>query len=447
MDASYLINQVLAIQDLKCIFSVACGDLKSLKIYTIAKRPQKNCLNCHFPGLHNHGWRTKTVQVPQMGIFNQVFVDIRFERLKCPVCGCVQSHLPSGIHKKFDGFSTSFVECAGRLMEETTCAASSRLLGCNAKTLWSMDNYRTKLLKKHFKLPSDLDVSKLSADEVHFRTFQSTDRKRTDSPRWDIRFITNLVATKHAKIIANHRARNDHSLRNCLRVLTKEQLASVDFFALDMHPGFMSIAKKMCPNANICVDRFHLAQKLNDAFDLVRKNELWKARKMHDHFQSAMLSPGRRFMFLERNPNLTFEEENRLAKIKMLNNQIHNAMLIVDYFHKVLDEKSVAPFRNKLTTWYRLVRESKNKHMKNFAKLVRKYRINIENYIRSNLTTAVSEGLNNKIRVLKAMAYDYSNEESYMNKILQRCGFLNSRCMDTAPLYFSSDFGTQTVHH
>lgn len=447
MDVSNLIVQVLGIQDLKLCFFIACSDFQSFKLFTEVKRPTRGCNSCHYPALLNHGWRSKTIQVPPIGIFNQVFLEIRFERLKCPVCGCVQSFLPAGIHKKFDGYSTSFVETAGRLMEETTCAASSRLLGCNAKTLWSMDNYRTKILKKHFKIPKDLDVSKLSADEVHFRTHKNINRTNPFSPRWDIRFITNLVATNHAKIIANHQARNDISLKNCLRVLTKEQLSKVEFFALDMHQGFMRAAQRLCPNANICVDRFHLVQKLNESFDKVRKSELWKAKKINDEFQQIMLSPGRRFMFLEKNPQLTYEEHNMLGKLKLINTDINNAMLIVDYFHKVLDEKYVGSFRTKLTQWYNLVREAKNKHLLGFARLVRKYRVNIENYIKSNLTTAVSEGLNNKIRVLKAMAYDYSNEESYMNKILQRCGFLNSNCMDTTPLYCNSDFGTIPVHH
>lgn len=447
MDVSSLINICLGFQDLNLVSYISCSDFQSLKIYTTAKRPQMCCKNCNFPGFHNHSWRKKTIQVPPMGIYNHVLVEIKYERLKCALCNTVQSQAPSGIHKKFEGFSTSFVEKSGRLMEETTCAASSRLLHCNAKTLWSMDNYRTKVLKKQFKLPKDLDISKLSADEVHFRTKKNTKRESPFSPRWDIQFITNLVATNCSKIIANHPNRNDLSLKNCLKVLTKEQLSKVKFFALDMHAGFMKVAGKMCPNADICVDRFHLVQNMNEAFDAVRKSEFARAKKINDSFQQTMLSPGRRFMFLEKNPNLTFEEENMLGKLKMLNTPIHNAMLIVDYFHKVLDEKYIGPFRNKLARWYLLVRESKNKHMLKFAKLVRKYRINIENYIKSNLTTAISEGLNNKIRVLKAMAYDYSNEESFQNKILQRCGFLNSRSMDTNPLYLSSDFGTNPVHH
>ncbi|MCM2282835.1 MAG: transposase [Bdellovibrionaceae bacterium] len=119
-----------------------------------------------------------------------------------------------------------------------------------------------------------------------------------------------------------------------------------------------------------------------------------------------------------------------------MNQNINTAMLLVEYFHAVLDKKNVKDFRKALELWYGLVKESGLKPLKDFARLVRKYRLNIETYIRSHLTTAVSEGLNNKIKVLKRMGYGYTNEESFMNKILQRCGFLNSGYIPTNSWFF-----------
>ena len=76
------------------------------------------------------------------------------------------------------------------------------------------------------------------------------------------------------------------------------------------------------------------------------------------------------------------------------------------------------------------------KSFKKFALKIMKYRKHIEAYIKSNLTTAVSEGLNNKIKVFKRAGYNYTNEDSFKNKILQRCGFLNSTYINTNFLYW-----------
>jgi transposase len=53
--------------------------------------------------------------------------------------------------------------------------------------------------------------------------------------------------------------------------------------------------------------------------------------------------------------------------------------------------------------WYLVVRESKLEPFVKLARTIRRYRKNIEVYIKSRLTTAVAEGLNNKIKVLRRM--------------------------------------------
>jgi transposase len=109
--------------------------------------------------------------------------------------------------------------------------------------------------------------------------------------------------------------------------------------------------------------------------------------------------------------------------------------LLVKCFHKALDYKKVHLFREALKTWYIIVRNSKLKPFLKLAKTIRKYRKNIEAYIESRLTTA-AEGLNNKIKVLKRMAYGYSNPVSFCRKILQRCGYLNHLSINTDEFFF-----------
>jgi transposase len=238
------------------------------------------------------------------------------------------------------------------------------------------------------------------------------------------------------KVVACKPGRDEGSLSRCFAELSPEQLSKVRYISVDMNPSYFKSILRTCPQAEIAVDRFHLVQKLNETFDDVRKLEYQKAAKRRDAFQTTMLSRGNRFMYLERVDTKSIEEHNMLGKIKMLNDQISNAMIITDYFHRVLDEKGVLNFRKRLAKWYGLVRESRSKAFTSFAKLVRKYRRNIEAYIKTGLTTAVSEGINNKIKVLKRMGYGYTNRKAFQNKILQRCGFLNSAHINTSFMFW-----------
>jgi transposase len=439
MDFSQIIIEALGLQDLTINSIKLNSENLSAEITAQMVFEKARCGHCEDFLLEVHQWQDRDIRLPAWGNYSHVTLKLRYPRGLCRSCFKIRTARIPFLHPQFTSLSCGLAEQAGRMMEEYTCAGVARLLRLDEKTLWRLDQWRMKKMHEELDLTehlSDMNLSKMSADEVHFRTIDEPRRDHPFAPRWSVQFITNLVCTKEAKVIANAAGRDAQALATCLKVLSKPQRLGVEFFAIDMNPGYFRAVSKLCPNTEIAVDRFHLVQQLNEYFDKVRKDELHKAKKNKKEFEEIMLSPSRRFMFLERNAVLSIEESNMLGKLKVLNTNISNAMIIVDYFHKVLEEKGVHGFRSKLATWYGMVRSSKLIPLRKFALLVRKYRMNIEAYIRSNLTTAISEGLNNKIRVLKAMAYGYTNERSFMLKILQRCGLLNSSYIDTRKWYW-----------
>lgn len=397
---------------------------------------QSRCQRCGQSFLGLHQWQKKYLRLPPFGISKSVHLQLSYPRGKCYFCEKVQASALNFVHPVFGGLTCSFVERAGRMMEEMTCAAVSRLLNIDRKLLWKIDQWRMDYLKQFHKIPDDLDLSKLSADEVHFITRRHQKKQSPFSPKYYVEYVTNLVCTNHSKVLSNAIGRSYSSLILCLNVLSEEKLEQVKFVSVDMHKEFFKAIKQKCPEAEIAVDRYHLVESMNRVFNKLRQSEYEKAKRKKDHFQMGMLEPGRKFILSQRNPQLSIEESNMLGKLKMLNLNINAGMLVVDVFHKVLDQKGIEKFRTWLKHWYQLVRESKLKLFKKFALQVKKYRKNIEAYIRSRLTTAVSEGLNNKIKVLKRMGYNYTNEKSFQNKILQRCGFLNSTWINTNFLFW-----------
>lgn len=397
---------------------------------------KSHCSNCGLLHKKVHDWELKVLKGPPLGIFKSV--TLKYQRIRgfCESCQKNTLCVADFIHPEFKQYTCSFAETAGRLMEETTCEAASRLLDANSKSLWSLDQWRMKYLFQFMKLPEDMDVTELSADEVHFKSVK-LERTNLFSKFYDIKFITNLVCTSNSKVLFNAAGRDFKALENCLNVLSPGQRLAVQFFALDMHDPFISAVQVNCPNAKICVDRFHVAQGLNKAMEKVRRIELRQAEKDRDLRVMGFLSSSRKFILFEKKKNLLKSEIGFLDKLRQQNKNINNGLLITEYFTNLLNKKTVNGFRDKLLKWYQLVRESKLKPFLEFAKTIRKYRLNIEAYIKSRLTTAVSEGLNNKIKVLKRMGYGYSNETSFRMKILQRCGFLNSTHIDTRQLFYS----------
>lgn len=436
MDFSRLIIELLGIQD------VVIEDVKKFKkdlrleVTVRQKRSECFCSKCGLQFTTVKEWNFKKIQAPPLGIYQKV--DLKFWQLRgfCDECESTSVAEVNWIHPRFESMTCGLAEVAGRLMEEITCEAVGRILNCNSRKLWDLDQYRMRVMMQSLSLPKDLDVSYLCADEVHFRSVKVKDRKGLFAKRYQPHFVTNLVCPKEGKVLFNALGRDSKALTNALLILSPGQKLAVQKFAVDMHEPFISAIKKECPHATVVIDRFHLAQKINEAFDKLRKSEFKKARTQNNIFAQGMLEPHRRFVLLSRDADLSKSETKLIDKLRLANKEINCGMLLVEYFHKALDQRKVTDFRKVLRRWYELCRNVRIKSFMDFARTLRKYRRNIEAYIESRLSTGVVEGLNNKIKVLRRMGYGYTNPTSYLRKILQRCGYLNHRSINTDQFFY-----------
>lgn len=436
MDFSSTIIEFLGIQD------VIIEDIKRFKkdlrveIKIRQKRSECYCSKCGLEFSTVKEWVLKKMKAPPLGIYQDV--TLKFWQLRgfCEDCICTSVAKADWIHPKFESMTCGFAKVAGRLMEEITCQAVSRILKSDSKLMWQLDQHRMEVMLQFLKLPNDIDVSYLCADEVHFLSVKAKNPKGLFAKKYSPLFVTNLVCPSAGKVLFNAMGRDSQALKTALNVLSPGQKLAVEKFAVDMHDPFILAIKTDCTNAEVVIDRFHLAQKINEAFDKLRRIEFKKAREKKDHFTQGMLEPHRRFILMARDAELSMSEEKLIDKLRTANRDINCGMLLVEYFHKALDQKNVRDFRKVIARWYQLCRNTKFEPFLKFAKTLRKYRKNIEGYITSRLTTAVIEGLNNKIKVLKRMGYNYTNQVSFMRKILQRCGYLNHLSINTDEFFF-----------
>ena len=436
MDFREIIIGLLGIQDVVIEDVKKFKKLLKLEVRVRQKRSECFCSRCGLQFGTVKEWCLRKLKAPPMGIYQNVTIKFMQMRGFCEDCNCTSVAKVDWIHPKFESMTCGFAEVAGRLMEEITCEAVGRILNQESKLMWDLDQHRMEVMLQFMKLPEDLDLSYLAADEVHFRTIRIENREGLFSKRWSPEFVTNLVAPLHGKVLFNAMGRGSESLRTALSILSKGRKLSVENFALDMHDPFIEVVKTECPNAKICIDRFHLAKHVNEAFDKVRREEFRRAVNNRDQFNQHMLEPHRRFILVARDKDLSKKEQKLLDKLRKENEAIHTGMLLVEYFHKALDKTTIKSFRTAIWAWYQLIREAKLKPFLKLAKMIRRHRKQIEAYITSRLTTAVAEGLNNKIKVLKRMGYSYSNPISFCRKIMQRCGYLNHLSINTNEFFF-----------
>ena len=168
MDLSRIIIEFLGIQD------VTIEDIKLFKkdlraeVVVRQKRSECYCSRCGLQFKAVKEWTLKEIKVPPLGPFQKV--NLKFWQMRgfCEDCHLTSMARVDWIHPQFHSMTCGFGEVAGRLMEEITCQAVGRILDVDPKLMWNLDQHRMEVMLQYLRLPKDIDVSYLCADEVHF---------------------------------------------------------------------------------------------------------------------------------------------------------------------------------------------------------------------------------------------------------------------------------------
>ena len=100
--------------------------------------------------------------------------------------------------------------------------------------------------------------------------------------------------------------------------------------------------------------------------------------------------------------------------------------MVKEHFHKMFEEQDEAKARHMLTECYEWSVEARAKQLaKYFWSLLD--RKELWNYFKHRITSGVSEGTNRAIKTLKWVAYGYKDMAYFALKIMQKCGYLNSK--------------------
>lgn len=307
-------------------------------------------------------------------------------------------------------FTKRFADQVYRLTSITTNQEAGWYLGLDDEVVYRIDRQYLEELA-HEKLSPVPAPRYMSVDEVAWQ-------------KWH-HYVTNVVDIDKRKVIWNHDDRGKSVLESFYKALGKEQCADIKAVASDGARGFLSATQEHAKNALIVLDHFHIKKSLNDAIDTVRKEELAKARKTDDAELADLLHCKKKFILMQNKQ--TKRREDLLQTLADLNDPIYRSMLLKEQFLAIYASRDRAAARKALREWIIAAIGSK---ISAFVELGRKYfrkRHFILNYFICRITTAISEGINNKIKRLKRMAYGYRDVTYFLLKIHQHCGLLNPR--------------------
>ncbi len=199
------------------------------------------------------------------------------------------------------------------------------------------------------------------------------------------------------------------TLDKFFELLGKERCARIRAVSCDALGWIGDTVKHHCPGAVVCIDPFHVAKWATDALDEVRR-ETWNDARRDGMKAHAKELKGARFA-LWRNPeDLTKRQEAKLAWIAQVNRRLYRAYLLKEQLRLILHVKDQQAI-GMLQKWIDWASRSR---IPPFAELARRIRANlagIAQALLNNLSNALIESTNTKLRLLTRIAYGFKEPE------------------------------------
>jgi len=195
--------------------------------------------------------------------------------------------------------------------------------------------------------------------------------------------------------------------------LTRQRIKAV---VMDMNSAFDLEVRAQCPNAEVVYDLFHVIAKYGrEVIDRVRVDE---ANRLRDDPKSRHVIKSSRWLLLRNRENLaTAEQEVHLDELLAANRPLMTVYILKEDLKRLWRYRHAGYAKRLWQGWYRRAMQSGVVPLMRFAQRLRPYLEGILAHCRHPLHTSVLEGINNKIKVIKRMAYGFRDEAYFFLKI------------------------------
>lgn len=186
------------------------------------------------------------------------------------------------------------------------------------------------------------------------------------------------------------------------------------YFTVDMWKIFIKQIKKYFPNSVIVIDRFHVTKCLNKCIDKTRR----RLQKLIAKDRSKKLKD-LRWIILKNHKDLTAEEKEKLKFAFECSTGIKEMYELKEAIRAVFEKKiSKETARKELRMLLEQARGINDKSIKSFIKTYNTFEEYILNYFDERKSNGLIEGINNKIKLIKRMAYGMPNFTNFSGRIL-----------------------------
>lgn len=273
-------------------------------------------------------------------------------------------------------------------------------------------------------LPETLCIDEFKADTGYWIKHSKKwvkDSFNVNVTDWKRRVVIDILQQKNLTFLMKHFKRH----------YDKYERDQVRFFVCDMSGSFISFAKQCFPNAHICIDNFHIIQRLENSADAVRirKQNYYKNNDDNERYSLFKhLSLLLKTKISNHDIKWGEHKEHRLQKLNDafdIEPELKEAYMALQEMHEILDTPDFSVQKECLAEWFECYRHTDVPELKTAVKTLYSYRSYILNAWRYDRSNGPCEGLNNKIKDVKRTMFGAHSFENFRKRILLTCGGLS----------------------
>ena len=363
-----------------------------------AETDYSNCPKCGQVSNHlhqNHGHLVRDLPLSN----RQVFLRVNRRQFKCKKCGKPFSEDLDfvGKGKKYTHrYATNIVE---KLVHSdlTNVAKNNHL---TEREVEAMINHVAQQI-----FPINLSgLKRLGIDEISLVKGQG-------------KFLVVLVDLDTGKLVGLVKEKKQKAIESVLLSWGIEVLEQIEEVSMDLAKIYKSIAEKLCPNAVITVDRFHVSKLLHEELNQGRIEQKKTAESLKAESREKVLGnlKGCKYILLKRSENLNEKQKNQLIKLKEASPKIAIMYNLKEEFTEIFDKSNnLGEGTINLLDWL----EKAAPFFQKTVKTIKNWVGEVVGYFERKTTQGVVEGINNKLKLIKRSGFGFRNFDNFQKRSL-----------------------------
>jgi transposase len=228
------------------------------------------------------------------------------------------------------------------------------------------------------------------------------------------RYATVIVEPDTKRVLWVGRGRSREEIRPFFEQLGAEGCQRLKAVAMDMNAAYEAEVTAQCPQARIVYDQFHVVAKYGrEVVDAVRTAE---ARRAQSRGERQVIK-GSRWLLLRNGENLRRQDRVRLKELLTVNRRLATVYLLKDDLKSLWDYRLPNWAMQFWREWRSRAMHSTIEPLKRFTRRLAEKLAGLLAHCEFPLHTSLLEGINNKIKVIKRMAYGFRDDHYFFLKI------------------------------